>query len=95
MNIVLIFIIVYGGFIFWKGQKEGFPNVNFNTVLVNTPYIGASPWEIEKLVTRKIEDAIEAVDGKKSLISISEEGVSIVIFEVEPEDRSSYERDSK
>jgi HAE1 family hydrophobic/amphiphilic exporter-1 len=58
-----------------------FPNVTFPIVAVNTSYSGAGPSEIETLVTKPIEDELASVSGIKTLSSISQEGMSIVIVE--------------
>lgn len=58
-----------------------FPNVNFPIVVVQTPYFGAGPSEIETLISKPIEDELASLSGLKSLSSVSQEGVSIVTAE--------------
>jgi HAE1 family hydrophobic/amphiphilic exporter-1 len=41
---------------------ERYPNVNFGEVIIATYFPGASPDEVETLVTRKIEQVLEAVE---------------------------------
>jgi len=78
----LFVLIMIAGFISLKSLSvDLFPNVTFPIVAVNTSYPGAGPSEIETLVTKPIEDELASVSGIKTLSSISQEGVSIVIVE--------------
>ena len=58
-----------------------FPNVTFPVVVVSTPYPGASPSEIETLVSKPIEDQVSTISGIKRLSSNNMEGLSQVIAE--------------
>ncbi|AKU97148.1 RND multidrug efflux transporter [Labilithrix luteola] len=57
-----------------------FPDVTFPVVVVNVPYPGASPREVEQLVTKQIEDAVVSINGIDRLKSTSREGLSSVII---------------
>ncbi len=83
VNLIVFAVIVVGTLIFWKGQKEGFPLIKFDVIWISTSYFGASAEEVEKLVTDKIEDAVEEVDGAKRITSRSIEGLSTVIYQVD------------
>lgn len=78
----LFTLIIIAGTIALKSLSvDLFPNVTFPVVMVQTPYSGAGPSEIETLVTKPIEDEMASVSGIKALRSISQEGISIVIIE--------------
>lgn len=66
-------------------KVDQFPDVDFPIVTVTTRYAGASPETIERDVTRKIEEAINTLEGVKHIESTSQEGLSniIVIFNLE------------
>ncbi|MBN8219030.1 MAG: efflux RND transporter permease subunit [Spirochaetes bacterium] len=83
VNLMVLGVTIAGLLIFIYGRKEGFPEIKFDQVIVTTIYPGASAKEVEKLVTRKIEDAVATVNGGKKLTSKSLENVSSVLFEVE------------
>lgn len=57
------------------------PDVDFPLVTVRTTWQGASPEEMENLVSKPIEDAVSSVSGIKTISSISREGVSQVTIE--------------
>ena len=59
------------------------PDVEYPIVNVTITYTGASPEEIESLITKPIEDAVSSVSGIKSLSSVSREGASQVTLEFE------------
>lgn len=78
----LFSLVIIAGYISLKSLSvDLFPDVTFPVVSVNTVYAGAGPSEIETLVTKPIEDELASVSGIKTLSSISQEGVSIVIVE--------------
>ncbi|HND15974.1 MAG TPA: efflux RND transporter permease subunit, partial [Saprospiraceae bacterium] len=61
--------------------KERFPDIVIPTIYVNTVYPGASPADIENLVTKPIEKEIKAISGLKKLTSQSVQDYSIVMAE--------------
>jgi hydrophobe/amphiphile efflux-1 (HAE1) family protein len=59
-----------------------FPEVNFPFVNISVVYPGASPEEVETLVTRPIEDAVAGINGVKRVISTSSESLALVGLEL-------------
>lgn len=66
-------------------KVDQFPNIDFPVVSVTTRYTGASPETVEREVTRKIEEAINTLQGVKHIESVSQEGLSniVVTFNLE------------
>src|SRR5690606_14424823 len=62
-----------------------FPDVSFPFVNVSVVYPGASPEEVETLVTRPIEDAVSGINGVKRVQSTSTESLSVVGIELQLE----------
>jgi HAE1 family hydrophobic/amphiphilic exporter-1 len=58
-----------------------FPDVTFPIVTVTTPYPGAGPRETETLISKIYEEEFATISGVKSIRSINQEGVSIVVAE--------------
>lgn len=81
MSCVLVAVIVVGLFSWSKLPVDLFPDVSFPIVTVNTIYPGASPNEIETLVSKPIEDELSAIGGVKVIRSINRESLSTVIAE--------------
>ncbi len=71
-------LLVIGGFAYFRLGVDLFPRVDFPIVTVTTVLPGASPEEIETEVTKKIEEAVNTIEGIEELRSTSAEGVSQV-----------------
>ncbi|SES95449.1 efflux RND transporter permease subunit [Anaerobranca gottschalkii] len=57
------------------------PSLNLPYAVISTTYIGASPEEVETVVTRPIEQAMASLNNLKNISSISRENMSLVILE--------------
>ncbi|MCB1172484.1 MAG: efflux RND transporter permease subunit [Leptospiraceae bacterium] len=66
-------------------QREAFPNIDFDTVTVSTVYAGASPEDVEKLVTIPIEKNLKEVDGIKEYRSASIQNQSGIVIVLDPD----------
>ncbi|WP_439112671.1 efflux RND transporter permease subunit [Hydrogenophaga sp.] len=80
-TMVMVAFVVLGLFSFQRLQIDQFPNIDFPVVVVTTAYPGASPEIVESELTKKVEEAVNAVAGVNALSSRSYEGQSIVIIE--------------
>jgi multidrug efflux pump subunit AcrB len=74
-------LLLAGASAYFSLPRESFPEVKIPYIFVNTVYAGASPEDIEKLVTEKIEDQLEGIDGVKKVTSQSMESVSAIQIE--------------
>lgn len=77
--IVIFSVLILGGLISY--QQLGYqlmPNFSQPVINIQTLYPGASPSEVESKVTRKIEDAVSALDNIDDINSKSFENISIV-----------------
>ncbi|MBI2739573.1 MAG: efflux RND transporter permease subunit [Rhodospirillales bacterium] len=82
-SMMMVALLVMGLFSYRQLGIDQFPDVDFPIVVVTTNYPGASPETVESEISRKVEDAVNAVAGIKTLSSRSLEGQSIVIAEFE------------
>ncbi len=62
-------------------QMDLFPDINLPYAVVSTSYTGASPEEVENIVTRNIETTMATVNNIKTISSTSSDGSSMVILE--------------
>lgn len=81
VNVLFVLVIVAGLFAFATIPVQVFPDISFNTAIVNTVWPGASADEIERLITTKLEEEIQEVDGIKDLVSYSRAGLSDIEIE--------------
>ena len=80
----MIIIIVFGLYAWINLPRELTPEVSVQSAVVTTLYPGASPEEVEKLVTVPIEDAVEENVNKVDLLfSTSSEGRSVIFVDFE------------
>ena len=82
--IMCLITIAYFGIQALMGTKvELTPEMELPVLLISTVYAGATPEDINDLVTTKQEDAITSLDGVKNVYSFSQENVSIIMVEYE------------
>jgi hydrophobic/amphiphilic exporter-1 (mainly G- bacteria), HAE1 family len=80
-TMVMLALMVLGIFSFQRLKVDQFPNIDFPVVVITTEYPGASPEIVESEVTKKVEEAVNAIAGVNALSSRSYEGQSVVIVE--------------
>ena len=76
--VLILILVVVGGFGFTKLGVDRFPRVENPTVTVSAIYVGASPEAVETEITDKIEAAVNTIAGIDELRSTSSEGRSSV-----------------
>ena len=78
-NMLMIIIIIFGLYAWITLPRELTPEIALQSATVTTLYPGASPEEVEKLISAPIEDAIEEnVNRINLMLSTSSEGRSIL-----------------
>ena len=82
MNTIMVALLAVGLFAGTQLRREEFPQFELEIVLVNVPYPGASPEEVESGICQKIEEAVRSVDGVKKVTSVAGEGAGNVVIEV-------------
>ena len=83
-NMLMMIIIIFGLYAWINLPRELTPEIALQSATVTTLYPGASPEEVEKLVSAPIEDAIEEnVNKINLLLSNSSEGRSIISVDFE------------
>ncbi|KGG80435.1 hypothetical protein Y919_06360 [Caloranaerobacter azorensis H53214] len=80
---IVALIMVFGLYSYFIIPKQEFPDLKAPAAMIYTVYPGASPEEVEKLVTRKIEEKIVEIDGYSYCNSYSNDNISIVIVRLD------------
>jgi HAE1 family hydrophobic/amphiphilic exporter-1 len=70
-NLVFVLLIVAGAFSIMELPVERYPQINFGKVIITTFYPGAAPRDVEALVTREVEDALEGLEDVEFIRSTS------------------------
>ncbi|MFN3316190.1 MAG: efflux RND transporter permease subunit, partial [Raineya sp.] len=79
--VITIFLIIAGLYSYEKIPKEQFPDIVVPTIYVQNTFIGASPKDMENLITKPIEDELKSVKDIKKVTSTSVENFSSIIVE--------------
>lgn len=81
-NVIMLLIIIFGIMGLSNLRKTFFPERTSKLITVQAVYPGASPLEIEQMVTLKIEDNLDGITGIKRVTSKSSENTSNVTIEI-------------
>lgn len=76
-----LFFVVVGGLALRTLPVDLYPEVSYPVLSVRATLPGASPEEMEQLVTKPLEDALSSLPGIDLIRSSSREGTSIVTLE--------------
>lgn len=81
-NMVLLVLLFGGLFKASDVKQEVFPEFNLDLVLVNVPYPGASPSEVESGILLAVEEAVRSVDGVREVRTTATEGMGVAVVEL-------------
>jgi HAE1 family hydrophobic/amphiphilic exporter-1 len=90
ISCLVILLLIVGVMALKKLPVDVFPDVTFPVLLVNTNYEGASPEEVEALISKVIENELNNIPGIKQLNSDSTEGRSQVVVQFTNETDMNY-----
>jgi HAE1 family hydrophobic/amphiphilic exporter-1 len=89
INVIFVLLTVAGVFSLLITPIENMPSVDMGRVIISTVYYGASADDVEKLVTREVEDALDGLENIEYISSKSLRNSSII--DVKFIDDSDYE----
>lgn len=79
----VVFLVIIGLYNYYITPKQEVPDITTSIAIVTTVYPGASPADVEKLVTSKIEDEAAVVSGFDYSRSTSKNSLSIVVVRLD------------
>lgn len=79
--IIVAAIVLFGVFAIFQLPKESDPDVDIPIASVVTVFPGASPLDVEELITNKIEDKLSRIAGIDTMTSVSRSGLSQITVE--------------
>jgi hydrophobic/amphiphilic exporter-1 (mainly G- bacteria), HAE1 family len=77
-SMIVLALVVVGAAGYAQLGVDRYPSVDLPTVSVRTQLPGASPEEVESLITQRVEEVVNTVDGIDELRSVSGPGTSNV-----------------
>ena len=79
--LMILCLVVFGLQAFMSSPLELMPEMNRSMIVVMTPYPGASPEDVNELVTKTVEGQVGTLSGLDTVSSMSRENVSITMLE--------------
>ncbi len=79
--VMVVLIIVFGFVSYTKMTPDLFPSMDLPYVVVMTSYFGATPEEVETVVTKPMEQQMATLGNLESMQSISAENYSTIILQ--------------
>ena len=89
-NIVLAMILLAGGLAMLMMVRETFPAFPVDIVIVRVAWPGADPEEVEEGICRRIEEAIEGIEGIEEYSTTAAEQYGFARIEVEESYDAAY-----
>ncbi len=81
--VAVVLVIILGVVSFTSMTIDLLPSMNMPYAIVMTTYIGASPEEVEEVVTKPTESAMATLNNISHVSSVSQENASVVVLEFE------------
>jgi len=82
-TMMMVALVVLGLFSYRGLSTDLFPDVELPVVSIVTTYPGVAPETVETEVTKRIEEAVNPIEGVRHITSTSSEGFSSVVAEFE------------
>lgn len=83
MVIAICALVVFGVMSLLSFPMELTPEMEMPMMITAIVYPGANPDDVEKLVTKEVEEAVNTLNGVKNVMSTSSENSSLVILQYE------------
>ena len=81
--LAVLCLLVFGLSSVFSSKMELTPEMNFPMMMITAVYAGASPDDVNELITKPIEESVGTLSGIKNIQSMSQENISIVMMESE------------
>ena len=90
-ELLTVIVLVLGVGSVYLIQREAFPNVQYDAIMITTIYPGAAAEEVERLITNVLEQDLKEVDGIKRMQSVSTESRSLIFLQLDPDQTTEAE----
>lgn len=81
-NVLLFSVFGFGLISFLQMKYSFFPELQTDIIIIQVPFPGASPQEVEEGVVLKIEENLDGIEGIKRVTSTSRENIATVTVEI-------------
>ena len=80
---IVAFLMVFGIYSYYLLPRQEYPDITPPIALITTVYPGASPVDVERLITSKIEEEVKELEGYDYSDSTSKNSFSVVMLRLE------------
>lgn len=77
---VIVLMIVVGILSYKKMPVDQFPDVTFPIVFAEIQYPGASPADVEKQISKTVEDEVSSLSGLETISSYNYDSVAVIVI---------------
>jgi HAE1 family hydrophobic/amphiphilic exporter-1 len=81
ISCLVVLMLILGYTSLKKMPVDLFPDVTFPIIFINITYPGASPVDVEKLISKPVEDELGSLSGLNKITSNNLESVGIILLE--------------
>ena len=81
--LIVLCLAVFGLSSVFSAKMELIPEMSYPVQIISSVYAGASPEDVNDLVTKPVEDVVSTLSGIKTVQSTSKENVSIITVQYE------------
>ena len=85
VNVIIIITLALGVYAFINIKKEAFPSTDFDVIVVQIIYPGASPEDVEQNAMIPIEDELQTIAGIDEFYSLIVENAGILTIRIDME----------
>ncbi len=82
VTVIIVMSLVVGTLCFQTLPRQLTPTVDKPQIEVKTEYLGLSPNEVERNISRRLEDQLESVEGMKKMTSTSQHGLASIFHQI-------------
>ena len=75
---IIIIVLLFGTVSILNINQEFLPDISMPYLMISTSYPGASPEQVESIVTKPLEDMVSTVPNFKKVTSTSSNGISMI-----------------
>src|SRR5829696_431039 len=79
--VTMLSLVVFGLFALMKLQTDEFPEISAPVVVVQIPYPGASPNQVETEILNPVEEGIQGIAGVKTIAGQAYDGFAQIVVE--------------
>ena len=83
VNLLMWFIVIIGAYYWFDLVREFFPSLSTEQISISIAYPGATPEDVERAITLRVERKTRDIDGIDEISSTVLEGMSVILIKLD------------